>query len=150
MRRIRLYTLLIIGIGLAACNNKAALEAQQQAQQQHDDSVRNAAIADTKKAEEIAAEKKRLEEEAKADKLKRSQDKEILMRTLASLDADLQGEETRMGSIQSFHLLRTSSEKEAEVRNQAMRINEIKLQIERIKEQLQKLENGEEYVLPEE
>lgn len=138
MKQINFLLLLFVSTAVFYnCNNGPSPQELQRIQQAHDDSVKNAAI-----------EQQKAEAAREAAKLKRAQDKEAFMQILASLDADLQGEETRMESVKSFQLLRTSAEKEEQVRNQAMRINEVKLQIENMKEQLRKLENGEEYVMP--
>jgi hypothetical protein len=138
MKQINFLLLLFVStVVFYNCNSGPTPQELQRIQQAHDDSVKNAAI-----------EQQKAEAAREAAKLKRAQDKETLLQLLASLDADLQGEETRMESVKSFQLLRTSAEKEEQVRNQAMRINEVKLQIENVKEQLRKLENGEEYVIP--
>lgn len=145
-----LFTFLIVLCVFAfttACNTKAKIEEQQREQQVRDDSIRQAAIDERKKEEALEAEQKRIAADRKAAKEKREADKQVLMQMLATLDADLQAEQTRMGSVQSFHLLRSSSEKEAEVRHQAMQINAVRLKIEFVKDQLQKLENGEEYLV---
>lgn len=149
MKQINFLLLLFVStVVFYNCNSGPTPQELQRIQQAHDDSVRNAAIEERKAEEEKEAEKKRRAEEAKVARQKREEDKQILMQLLANLDADRQGEEARMSSVKSFQLLRTSSEKEAQIRAQAMRINQVKIKIEYVREQLRNLENGVEYNIP--
>ena len=137
MKRYILLLLTVVAIFIGCQNKQQQLEAQQR----HDDSLKQATVLQEQ-------EKREAEEKIQAEKANRAKDKETLTHLYASLDADLQAQETRMESIKSFQLLRTTDEKADQVRQQANIINNTKLKMENINEQLQKLENGEEYAIP--
>ncbi len=55
--------------------------------------------------------------------------------------ADLQGEKTRLESIESFHLLRTSAEKAEQVKNQSLVILNLEDEINTLRQQMNTTES---------
>lgn len=135
---------MFLAVTATSCNYKTEAE-KQKAQRAYTDSIQQAAFAEGKRQ---AAREAEIAERERVAEAKRLSDKRELVRLLALLDAEMQGEQTRMNSIKSFELLRTSSEKAKQVQNQAMRINAVQMRIDYVKEQLQKLENGVDYEVP--
>lgn len=135
---------------ITACQNK---KQQMEAQQKHDDSIKQSTVVEMQKQQAAIDEGKKLEAEKRieAEKLaaQKKDDKKTLEEMIVRLNSDLAGENQRMSSIKSFQLLRTSDEKAEQVRKQAEVINRLRLKISDTEGELRKLEAGEAYVIPE-
>lgn len=89
-------------------------------------------------------------EKHKADLRSKAQELELniseLKEQLKEAIAALQGEEARMESVKSFHLLRTSSEKVRQIRSQSMVILNIEESIETTQKSINDLEDAKQSI----
>lgn len=170
MRNLLVAALLLL---LYSCDTRTAAEKQRDIEKYNEtirtqvvDSINNAnaqkAILDENKRlkEQLAADsvahiekaneakQAQLRQAEKDGKAIRDNDKKIIIAMAYKLQAQLQGEQARMESIKSFQLTRTSSEKIAQIQNQAQVINGIKYKLGLLKDQADKLKAGEPYYIP--
>ncbi len=107
---------------LSSCGPSA--EERAAIQQRHDDSVKNVAVRETQKKMENLQEIK--------DKLEGLNKRTVTYKSeLANLKADLDVANDKLKHIKEFHMLRTDSDREQQIRNQDLVIQSIEENIQK-------------------
>lgn len=131
----RIFILFVASIILFSCNNSAKQQADQQAREKFIvDSVTQSITA-----------KQNLEDEKKTlaitiDSLERRQIQ--LQERNAQLKANLTAANDNLRSVSEFHLIRTSSERQEEIREASLKVNELQQAITNNKEQYIEVQNN--------
>ena len=127
-------TLLSVFI-LSSCNNAAKQQAEQQAREKFiADSVTN--VIQQKQA--ITQAKTDLQKNI--DSLKRQQNK--LKQDWAEAESQLAAANDNVRSVSEFHLLRSSSERQADIQAASLRVNELSITLSNIKQQYTDAQNA--------
>jgi len=116
MKRLILY--LFAAILFSGCNNSAKQQAEQQAREKY---IVDSVTQSIKTKQNLEDEKKSL-----ASTIDSLENRKIqLQKKNARLKADLTAANDNLRSVSEFHLLRSSSERQADIRQASLRVNEL-------------------------
>ena len=133
MKRIILY--LVAAILFAGCNNSAKQQAEQQAREKF---IVDSVTQSIKAKQNFEDEKKSLA--SNIDSLEKR--KIQLQEKNSRLKADLTAANDNLRSVSEFHLLRSSSERQEEIRLASLRVNELKQAITNNRDEYTELEEN--------
>ena len=135
----QIFTSLIILFVISSCNNAAKQQAEQQAHDRYiADSVATVITNQQHQKEALVQAKSDLQKSI--DSLKTLQNK--LKEDWAQTEAKLAAANDNVRSVSEFHLLRSSSERQAEIQSATLRVNELSITLSNIKQQYNEAQNA--------
>ena len=133
MKRIILY--LFAAIIFSGCNNSAKQQAEQQAREKF---IVDSVTQSIKAKQNLEDEKKSL-----ASRIDSLENQKIqLQKKNSRLKADLTAANDNLRSVSEFHLLRSSSERQVDIRLASLRVNELQQAISNNRDEYTELEEN--------